>query len=397
MSGLKESSYRIEQERLRRIWEAQREKERIRQEKAERNRILSNINQQKKVISASANSLKELLKSTPQGLKDTFRGPVQNAERWIETVQKTIVTDEKSSANASLKHHLAMMHSEREKGQHFLKDLTKIFTKTANEMENDILTEFIDVKATFEENKESIKKWDGSDGVNKFAKDLDKIDQLLQKKKLTDAARLTKSMDEHLKSHIQSIDNLAEASSRYEQDKEVLLPWFEEETQRIEKEFDNLKNILRQGKYSDLSKSLTQIQKRIDMKTKEAKNLEEKDQKRQYVLESLKKVCESMGFEEVGQSVEGKGKERRIIYTIDTFSQGKIKFCLSLDNIEADSGIIDNKCISEFDKVSEALQKLGIHTKFKRVSEVPGPIKIRKGEKGGSGEDQVIHGSEGNT
>ena len=89
-----------------------------------------------------------------------------------------------------------------------------------------------------------------------------------------------------------------------------------------------------------------------------------------------------MGFEEVGYSIEGRGKSNRIIYTIDTFSQGKIKFSLSLDSIDADSGIVDNHCMSEFDKVSESLQNnFGIQTQFKRVSE-SGPDKlIRKGEK----------------
>jgi len=405
MSGIKVSTYSIEQERLRRIWEAQREKERIRQEKerirqekAERNRILSNISQQKKVINATANSLKELLKNTPQGLKDTFRGPVQNAERWMENVQKIIENNDKSGPNTSLQHHLGVVHSEREKGQHFLKDLTKTLTKTADAMANNIFTELIDVKATFEENKELIKKWDSVDGVNNIAKDINKIDQFLQTKKLTDAAQLTKRVDAHLKNHIKSIGTISEVFSKYEQNKEVLLPWFEGETQKIDKEFDNLKKVLVQGKYSDLSKSLTQMQIRIDMKTKEAHELEEEDQKRQYVLESLKKVCESMGFEEVEQSVEGVGKESRIKYTVDTFSQGNITFYLSLKEIQADSVISDKKCMSEFDKVSETLREnFGVQTKFKRVSEVPGPTKIRKGEKGGSGEDQVIHGSEGNT
>jgi len=398
------SPYHIEQERLRRIQAAQRErerirqeKERIRQEKAEQNRLLSNINQQKKVINTTANSLKELLKNTPQGLKETFSEPVQNAERWMENVLKIIENDEKSRTNASLQHHLGKIHSERERGQHFLKDLTKTLTKTADAMANNIFTELTDVKATFEENKELIIKWDSLDGVNNIAKDINKIDQFLQTKKLTDAAQLTKRVDEHLKNHIKSIDNISEVFSKYEQNKEVLLPWFEGETKKIDKEFDNLKNVLGQSKYSDLSKSLTQMQKRIETKTKEAQELEVEDQKRQYVLESLKKVCESMGFEEVEQSVEGIGKESRIKYTVDTFSQGNITFYLSLEEIKADSAIIDKRCMSEFEKISEDLKKnFGVHTKFQRVSEVPNPKKIRKDEIGGSGEEEVKYGSEGN-
>jgi len=134
------------------------------------------------------------------------------------------------------------------------------------------------------------------------------------------------------------------------------------------------------------------MQKILNAKITEAKELDEKDSKRKYVLESLKKVCNSMGFEEVGTSIEGKGKSNRIVYTVDTFSQGKIKFCLSLDSIDADSGIVDNHCMSEFDKVSESLQKnFGVQTKFQRIHEQTGPMKIRQGERGGSGEDKVIY------
>jgi hypothetical protein len=47
--------------------------------------------------------------------------------------------------------------------------------------------------------------------------------------------------------------------------------------------------------------------------------------------------------------------------------------------------------MSEFDKVSESLQKnFGVQTKFKRVHEETGPIKKRHGTVDGGGEDKVI-------
>lgn len=98
-----------------------------------------------------------------------------------------------------------------------------------------------------------------------------------------------------------------------------------------------------------------------------------------------------MGFDEVETKNEGNGKSSRIVYIIDTFSQGKIKFCLSLDSIDADSGIVDNHCMSEFDKVSESLQKnFGVQTKFKRIHEETGPKKMRTGTVDGGGEDKTI-------
>jgi hypothetical protein len=48
--------------------------------------------------------------------------------------------------------------------------------------------------------------------------------------------------------------------------------------------------------------------------------------------------------------------------------------------------------MSEFDKVSESLQKnFGVQTKFKRIHDQTGPIKKRQGEIGGGGEDKVIN------
>lgn len=63
-----------------------------------------------------------------------------------------------------------------------------------------------------------------------------------------------------------------------------------------------------------------------------------------------------------------------------------------MDTIKADSAIVENHCMSEFDKVSESLQKnFGVKTKFKMLHEPSKPIKKRLGEIGGSGHDEVIN------
>lgn len=135
MSGKKTTSFQIDQATQRRIQQQRAEQERIRQEKAERTRILANIDQQQQTISATSKKLKELLKTTPQGVKETFGNSVQEAERWMNNIQISIKNVDKSGSNATLKNQLGKINSQREEGQQVLKSLTKNFTKDADNME----------------------------------------------------------------------------------------------------------------------------------------------------------------------------------------------------------------------------------------------------------------------
>jgi hypothetical protein len=391
MSGRKVSTFKIDQATLIRIQQQRAEQERIRQEKAERIRVLATINQQQKIITATSNKLTELLKTTPQGIKDTFRSSVQDAERWMSTIQISMKDFDKNSSSATLKTQSGKMHSQQDQGQHYLRLLTKQFTKDADDMAKSAIGDLLELNTKFEENKDSISKWAGLDEVNKIAKDLTEAERCIRDKRLKDATSLKNRTGEYLNNQIKSIDKLSAIFSQYEQEKELLKPWFDDEMKGFDKKFADFKIVLRQRKYEDLNKFLSEMQKHLTVKINEAKELDEKEQKRQYVLESLKKVCSSMGFDDVETKNEGTGKSSRIVYTIDTFSQGKIKFCLSLDSIDADSGIVDNHCMSEFDKVSESLQKnFGVQTKFKRIHEETGPKKMRTGTVDGGGEDKTI-------
>ncbi len=391
MSGRKVSTFKIDQATLRRIQQQRAEQERIRQEKAERIRVLATITQQQKIITATSNKLTELLKTTPLGIKDTFRSSVQDAERWMTAIQISMKDFDKNSSSTTLKTQSGKMHSQQNQGQQYLILLTKQFTKDADNMAKSAIEDLLELNTKFEENKDSITKWAGLDEVNKIAKDLTEADRCIRDKRLKDATSLKNRTGEYLNNQIKSIDKLSAIFSQYEQEKELLKPWFDDEMKGFDKKFADFKIVLRQGKYEDLNRSLSDMQKHLNVKINEAKELDEKEQKRQYVLESLKKVCTSMGFDEVETKNEGNGKSSRIVYTIDTFSQGKIKFCLSLDSIDADSGIVDNHCMSEFDKVSESLQKnFGVQTKFKRIHDETGPKKMRTGTVDGGGEDKTI-------
>jgi hypothetical protein len=366
---------------LRLIRQQQAEQARQRQEAAERKQMAAGIVQQKKAVLGISTQIADLMKNTPQGLKDTFGTAVQDAERWMNSAQKTANEIDTSGSNATLRANINKVKSLNAEGQRHLKSLVQKFTKDADTLEKSVITELHDLKTKYEENKESIVRVAGLAEVNKIGKDLIEADQCTRDKKLKDAMNCKNRAAASLDNQINSMTNFSAVYNQYEQEMELLKPWFGDEMLLIEKKFEDLKLLLGQERYNDFSKNLTDVQKNLDLKIKEAQELDEKNQKRSYVLESLKKVCTSMGFEEVSQSVEGKGKSNRIIYTIDTFSQGKIKFYLSLDTIDADSGIADNHCMSEFDKVSESLQKnFGVQTQFKRVSESAPDRLIRKGE-----------------
>jgi len=393
MSGRKVSQIRIDAATLRRIQQQRAEQERIRRERIERSKALESISQQQQNITATSNQLRDLLKSTPSGIKETFRESVQEAERWMNTIQTSMKEFNKNDTNAALKHHFEKIESLQLQGQRSLKNLTRQFTKDADNITKSAIEDLLELNSKFGEKKEDLIKWAGFNTVNTIIKDLAELDHNIKEKRLKEAVALKNRIAGNLNSQIQSVEKLSSVFNQYEQDKELLQSWFDVETKNIERKFDDIKQNLIQGKSTEIYQHLTEMQKKLDMMINEAKDLNEKDQKRQYVLESLKKVCNSMGFEEVSQTVEGTGKSNRIVYIIDTFSHGKIKFSLSLDSINADSGIADNHCMNEFDKVSESLQKnFGIQTKFKRVSEETGPIKKRTGTIDGGGEDKVAYG-----
>jgi len=392
MSGHKCSGFTLSPEQIRRIQEAQAEQARIRRERAERNQILGNISRQEQAIHATSDKIKELLRTTPQGFKDTFHPSVKEAEQWMNSIQKTVNESDKNGPNASLNVQLEALRSHGEMGQKNYQSLIKKFTEEADEMTKIIRVELLDLNLEYERNRGLIEKWAGLSELNKIAKSLLEVGQCIKEKNLKDAIYKKAQVAEYLNSEINGINAYSIVFNQYEQEKDLLIPWFDEEIQSIEKKMRDIKEDLTQGKHEGVKKDLEEVRLYLEKKINEAKILEEKDQKRKYVFESLKKVCNSMGFDEVKQTVEGKGTSSRIVYTIDTYTQGKIRFYISLDNINADSGIVENHCLSEFDKVSTSLQEnFGVKTEFKRVDEQPDIKKIGDGYVDGGGEDTGCH------
>jgi len=392
MSGEKETDYVVDEERLRRIREEETRRERIRQENAERKKLIGDIKQQKTSLSSIANKLTELLQSTPQGIKDSFGSAVNNAEVWIQDSKKSVMYSEVDIPNTSLRTRLNYLNSIRTDGQELMKNLTINFTKDADSIEKSLREELLNLNNHFADNRDNLTLWSGNETTNKITKKLSDINRFIKEKRFPDATNMKKDLTHNLQSQTEYTKKCVTLFNQYEQDKELINHWFEEEIPDIESKFSIIKQALSDEKYGDIEAHLTETQKNIVDKTAEAKELDEKNQKRDYVFASLKAVCNSMGFDTVKETVEGKGPSNRIIYIVDTFSQGKIKFYLGLDNIKADSGIVEDHCMSEFDKVSESLKKnFGVKTRFRMLHEHSAPLKKRLDEIGGSGYDKVIN------
>jgi len=116
----------------------------------------------------------------------------------------------------------------------------------------------------------------------------------------------------------------------------------------------------------------------------EAQTLEGQQERRLYVLSGLRQISHELGFAEVGApQYERQGDKRSaVIYTVDTFDEGEIKFYVGLDGIHSHSVIPENHCLDDFDKFSEALlTQFGIKTQFNVVGKPDLPRLKQKGEK----------------
>lgn len=120
------------------------------------------------------------------------------------------------------------------------------------------------------------------------------------------------------------------------------------------------------------------LSKRID----DAQHLDGKQEKRLYLLKSLRQVCTEMGFQESEPFYTDRSdRKSEIIYEVDTVDQGRIRFFLTLDGIRSHSDILDERCFNEFDKLSSYLDnEYGVKTRFRPENEKPDERLIHKGE-----------------
>ena len=128
---------------------------------------------------------------------------------------------------------------------------------------------------------------------------------------------------------------------------------------------------IQRDEFVTVGKSCQQLDSLLQDIEARINHLEGQDRQRQVVLEALQEVCEEMGWdvEEAPRLEKENDPGSSYLFTVDTFSAGRMTFRLSLDGIRVDSpfALQGKQCYSQFDAFSERLKKHGVKTGFKRV------------------------------
>jgi hypothetical protein len=252
------------------------------------------------------------------------------------------------------------------------------------------------IKKTFEQEVNNAKKW--QEEVNEVGKNSIRMSMSMPIAKLRKIHTHVQSLvsrgeilldtlvtcfnrraDQMEKSLVCKLSRLESMRAGY---KEVLQTWIEQKVLQENKDIvEKARQLLKEKQLKDAEEQVKMAEKRIHAAVEEARDLEEKQEKRVYVLKALRQVCTDMGFEEMSPEYGEKGKKGPIVYEVDTLDQGKIRFFLSLDSIKTFSQLPDNTCPDEFDKVSKYLEEeFGVKTKFRPEEEKADQKLIQKGE-----------------
>ncbi len=290
----------------------------LEREKEEKIELLQEISNLKKEIKIVREYLESLLLNTSEGLRTTFSQEVKETQEWL-TLELPVIEDLNMDTEISILRKIYFQFKEiAEKGRNLKEVLTFCFTQKADEMGKELTKKLIDLEQFYFQNIRVLKLWCEEEDIKRWKRKIEEGYQLLEKE---DYAALYS---------------------------------------KIESLFKELKDKI----------EFSQIQ-------------ENKHQKRLYLLKALRQVCKEMGFEEVVAPYYEKKGDRgsRILFIVDTFDRGKIKFALSLDNITSFSEASEDKCFEEFDKLSEFLEEeYGIKTEFKYEDGIRPPKLIKKGE-----------------
>jgi hypothetical protein len=188
-------------------------------------------------------------------------------------------------------------------------------------------------------------------------------------------------------------DEMSEVESIFKENNAILTKWVVKDYQEFLKEKENIYTQLEQcrkelyseiiniGKLNNLFEHIKNLLDKLTASLSTAQEKEELHQKRLYIIQALREVCASLGFQEIDTPhYEEEGNAYSpVVQSFDTLNLGTIAFRVALEGrIDSSSGISVDKCDEEFSKLSEILkEKYGVETAFKRVGEEE-PIKKYK-------------------
>ncbi len=155
------------------------------------------------------------------------------------------------------------------------------------------------------------------------------------------------------------------------------------EMTQIQQRIKKLNDILLYDNFADFDSEQADVATQVRNVSAAIQVNESKHQTRIEVLRGLRQVCADMGFGEVAppQSLRDGDRSAPIILLVDTYDRGRIRFALTLDQIESDSDVSEQHCFEEFDSLSQRLREsFGIETQFECAGTLI-PRRIRKNEK----------------
>ncbi|HEX2987772.1 MAG TPA: hypothetical protein VHS06_06325 [Chloroflexota bacterium] len=149
--------------------------------------------------------------------------------------------------------------------------------------------------------------------------------------------------------------------------REVLKLWMADDmVQHLFPAIDEARRLLAAEEYGPLKALLDGLEKQVAERSTQAQELEEKQQRRLYLLKAVRQVCAEMGFCEISLPHYQREGDRGspISFSVDTLDRGRIQFTLSLEAISSFSEIADDRCFEEFSELSRYLsEQFGISTR----------------------------------
>lgn len=125
------------------------------------------------------------------------------------------------------------------------------------------------------------------------------------------------------------------------------------------------------AKFNSILAESKSLSDKVALSLSLAMEKENLDQKRIYVIKSLRQVCKDLGFKEMDRPhlKETGNPYSPIVQTFDTLNLGTITFTVALEGkLESSSCISVDNCDEEFSRFSEVLkEQFGIETSMKRI------------------------------
>ncbi|MCA9258283.1 MAG: hypothetical protein KDA61_03735 [Planctomycetales bacterium] len=151
------------------------------------------------------------------------------------------------------------------------------------------------------------------------------------------------------------------------------------------------RSLLASEDYPALATLLDRTQLLLENSRAEVEQLEERHQRRLYLLKSLRQVCVDLGMtEQTPPRFEREGDRRsRIQLAVNSHNQGKLAFWLSLEGISSFADADSDRCFHEFGELSKQLESdFGIETELRMEDGAEPPRRLHRGE-------QELPGDEG--